>query len=179
MCGALCNTVVACHSMMVDAWRRVFARAGISSGLEPHVKQLPQRLRAAGLPVLPSRPTSSHPRDGKTSCATLAASDLPTSPALAVPSTPYGQASPSAAPSATAPPAGPLAVPPIARPLPLRCPTPTAPLPTQPASPFSLTGSSLRAATPADAGAASVTAAATSSVGLDCSPAVLPWRTYV
>ena len=47
-------TVVARHNMMVDAWRRVFARAGISSRLEPHVKQLLQRLRAAGLPTLPS-----------------------------------------------------------------------------------------------------------------------------
>ena len=144
---------------MVDAWRRVFARAGISSSLEPHVKQLPQRLRAAGLLLLPSRPTSSHPRDGNTSCATLTASDLPTSPALAVPSTPYGtQASPCAAPSATAPHAGPVNVPPTATPLPMQCPAPDAPLPTQPASPFLLTGSSLPAVAPADAGAAAATA---------------------
>ena len=61
--------------------------------------------------------------------------------------------------------AGPLDVPPTARPLPLRCPTPTTPLPTQPTSPFSLTGSSLPAATSADAGAAAVTAVATTSVG--------------
>ena len=102
--GALWHTVVARHNMMVDAWRRVFARAGISSSLEPHVTQLPQRLRAAGLPVLPSTPTSSQPRDGRPTCATLTTSELPTSLALAVPSTPYGtQASPSA-PSATAPP---------------------------------------------------------------------------
>ena len=166
VCGALWHTVVARHNMMVDAWRRLFPRAGISSSLEPHVRQLPQRLRAAGLPVLPSRPTSSHPRDGKTSCATLAASDLPTSPALAVPSAPYGtQASASAPPSAAAPPAGPVDVPPTARPLHLRCPTPTAPLPTRPMPPFSLTGSSLPAATPANAGAAAVTAVATASVG--------------
>ena len=51
VCGALWHTVVARHNMMVDAWRRVFARAGISSSLEPHVKQLPQRLRVAGLPL--------------------------------------------------------------------------------------------------------------------------------
>ena len=78
--GALWHTVVARHNIMVDAWRRVFARAGISSSMETRVKQLPQRLRAAGLPVLPSRPTGSHPCDGKTTCATLTASELPTSP---------------------------------------------------------------------------------------------------
>ena len=71
--------------------------------LEPHVKQLPQRLRAAGLPVLTSRPTGSHPRHSKTTCAALTTSELTTSPALAVPSTPYGtQASPSATRSPTA-----------------------------------------------------------------------------
>ena len=62
----------------------------LSPSLEPDVKQLPQRLRAAGLPVLPSRTTSSHPRYGKTTCASLTTSELPTSPALVVPSTPYG-----------------------------------------------------------------------------------------
>ena len=167
LCGSPWHTVVARHNRMVDAGHRVFARTGISSSLEPNVKQLPQTLRAAGLPALPSRPTGSHPRDSKSTCATLTASDIPTNPALAVPSTPYGtQASPSAAPSATAPPAGPLDAPPTARRLPLRCPTPTAPLPTQPASPFSLTGSSLPAATPAaDAAAAAVAAVATASVG--------------
>ena len=103
--GALWHTVVARHNVMVDAWRRVFSRAGISSSLEPHVKQLPQLLRAVGLPVLPSRPTGSHHRDGTTMCATLTTSELPASPALAVPSTFYGtQASPSATPPATAPP---------------------------------------------------------------------------
>ena len=156
---------------MVDAWRRVFSRAGISSSLEPHVKQLPQRLRAGGLPVLPSRPASSHPRDGKTTCATLTASELPTSPALAVASTPYGtQASPSAAPSATAPFAGPVNVPPTARPLPPRCPNPTAPLPTQLASPFLLTGSSLPVAAPADAGAVAATAVAATAFDAAATP---------
>ena len=57
----------------------------MSSSLEPHVMQNPQRLRAAGLPALPSRPISSHPRDSKAACLALT-----TSPALAVPSTPYG-----------------------------------------------------------------------------------------
>ena len=58
---ALGHTVVARYNMMAHAWRRVITRAGISSSLEPHVEQLPQRLRAAGLPVLPSRPMA-HPR---------------------------------------------------------------------------------------------------------------------
>ena len=53
VCGALWHTVVARHNMKVDAWRRVFARAGISSSLEPHAKRLPQKLRAAALPALP------------------------------------------------------------------------------------------------------------------------------
>ena len=187
VCGALWHTVVARHNMMVDAWRRFFARAGISTSLEPHMKQLPQRLRAADLPVLPSRPTSSHPRDGKTTCATLTTSELPTSPALAMPSTPYGaQASPSAASSATAPPAAPLNVPPTAGPLPPRCPTPAAPLPTQPASPFLLTGSSITAATPATAiattavdaaatpGATAGTATATAEPSMPAGPSGSP-----
>ena len=145
VCGALWHTV-ARHNMMVDVWRRVFARAGISSSLEPHVKQLPQRLHAAGLPALPSRPTGSHPHDSKTVCATLTTSALSTSPALAVPSTPYGtQASHPATPSATAPPAAPLNAPPTARPM---HPTPIAILPTQPASPVLLTDSPLAAEAP-------------------------------
>ena len=85
VCCAVWHTVVACHNMMLDAWRRVFARAGISSSLEPHVKQLPQRLHAAGLPALPSRPTGLHPRDSKAACAALTTSAVSTSPALAVP----------------------------------------------------------------------------------------------
>ena len=68
------------------------------------------------------------------------------------------------------PPAGPLNVPPAAIPLPPRCPSPTAPLPTQPASPFLLTGSSLPAAAPADAGAAAATAVATAAVGAAATP---------
>ena len=72
ICGALWHTVVARHNMMLDAWRscRLFARAGISSSLDPHVKQLPHTLRAAGVPVCPSRSTGSHPRDSNAACAT-------------------------------------------------------------------------------------------------------------
>ena len=57
VCGALWHTAVAHHNIMVDAWCRVFGRAGISSSLEPNVKQLQQRIPAAGLPVLPFIPT--------------------------------------------------------------------------------------------------------------------------
>ena len=167
VCGALWHTVVARHNIMVDAWRRVFTRAGVSSSLEPHVKQLPQRRRAAGLPVRPSRPTSPHPRDGKLTCATLTTSELPANPAVAVPSTPSGtRASPSAAPSAAAPRAAPLTGPPTARPLPPRCPTATAPLSTRPAPPFLLTGSSLPAAAPANADAAPANAGATAATAV-------------
>ena len=94
VCSAVWHTVVSRHNMMVHAWRRVFVRAGISSSLQAHVKRLPQRLRTAGLPALPSRPTGSHPRDSKAACATLTISDLPTSPGLSVPSTPYGTQAP-------------------------------------------------------------------------------------
>ena len=66
------------HNMMVDAWRRVLARARISSSLEPHKKQLPRRLRATGLPALPSRATDSHPRDSEAACATSTTFDFPT-----------------------------------------------------------------------------------------------------
>ena len=38
VCGALWHTVEARHNMMVDAWRRVFARAGVSTSLESQVK---------------------------------------------------------------------------------------------------------------------------------------------
>ena len=71
VCGALWHTVVARHNMMVDAWRGTFSGAGISSSQAPHVKQLPQRLRAASLRELPSEPSGSHPRDSKTTWAAL------------------------------------------------------------------------------------------------------------
>ena len=54
--------------------------------------------------------------------------------------------------------------------MPPRCPTPTAPLPIQPASPFLLTGSSLPAAAPADAGAAAATAVDTTAVDVTATP---------
>lgn len=73
VCGALRHTVVASHNMMVDAcsWRRGFAQAGTPSGLEKHGGQFPQRLGAAGLPALHSRPTRSLPSDRWTTCAHL------------------------------------------------------------------------------------------------------------
>ena len=69
---------------MVDAWRRGFTQTDISYTVEPHVKQLPQRFRAAGLSVLPARLMGSHPSESKAACATLTTSELSTSPALAV-----------------------------------------------------------------------------------------------
>ena len=63
LCGALWHTAVTRHNMMhmVDAWRRIVARAGIFFSLEPHVKQLPQILRATGLRMLPSLPDALPP----------------------------------------------------------------------------------------------------------------------
>ena len=84
VCGALWHTVAASHNMMVDAWRRGFTQTDISYTVEPHVKQLPQRFRAAGLSVLPARLMGSHPSESKAACATLTTSELSTSPALAV-----------------------------------------------------------------------------------------------
>ena len=78
-----------CHNMLVDAGRRVFAQAGTSTSRELHVKQHPQRLRAAGLPALPSWPTCSSPCDRRTASAPPTTSALFTSSALAVPLTPY------------------------------------------------------------------------------------------
>ena len=84
VCGALWHTVVAGHKMMVDAWRRVFARAGI---LQPATGEA----AATETPCRgPSQPAGSHTRDSKGACATLATSDFSTGLALAVPSTPSG-----------------------------------------------------------------------------------------
>ena len=55
ICGALWHTVVACHNALTEAWLRIAARGGIAATREPHVKQLPQRPRAMGLPALPTR----------------------------------------------------------------------------------------------------------------------------
>ena len=56
ICGALWHTVVARHNALTEARLRIAARGGIAATREPHVKQLPQRPRATGLPALPTRP---------------------------------------------------------------------------------------------------------------------------
>ena len=41
VCVALWHIVVACQSMMMDTLQRVFARADLTSRLEPHEMQVP------------------------------------------------------------------------------------------------------------------------------------------
>ena len=56
ICGELWHTVVSHRNELTEAWFRFATRGGIAATREPHVKQLPQRPRAMGLPDLPTSP---------------------------------------------------------------------------------------------------------------------------
>jgi hypothetical protein len=53
VCKSLWGTVIARHNLLVEAWRRVIARSGIASAVEPHLSRLPQGL-GRGLPARPA-----------------------------------------------------------------------------------------------------------------------------
>ena len=96
ICGALWHTVVARHNAMTEAWLRIAARGGIAVTREPHVKQLPQRPHAMGLPALPTRPPLAPSAGGHMPArASTAAPGIPhLTPASAVPSTLHGTLAP-------------------------------------------------------------------------------------
>ena len=92
ICGALWRTVVARHNGKVQAWCRAFSRCGVACALEPHLEQLPQFKRAAGLRALPDRDETTTIRaDGVPKRADPPShDDLQCTCASAVPSTPHG-----------------------------------------------------------------------------------------
>ena len=107
ICGALWHTVLACHNVLTEAWLRIADRGGIAATREPHVKQLPQRRRAKGLPALPTRPLPAPSAGGYMPArASPAAPGIPhPTPASAVPSTLHGTQAPHpSVPSASAAP---------------------------------------------------------------------------
>jgi len=100
ICSALWHTVVARHDNMAEACLRTARRGSIAATREPHVNKLPQRLRAAGLPVLPARPQTAPSGSGQLpTCTTSPAPSGPSpTPASALPSTLHVTQVPSAPP---------------------------------------------------------------------------------
>ena len=97
--------MVARHNALTEASLRIAACGGVAATREPHVKQLPQRPRATGLPALSTRSPPAPSASGHMPArASPAAPGIPhPTPASAVPSTLHGiQAPHPPVPSASA-----------------------------------------------------------------------------